>query len=71
MSAPFSSALWRKSTRSSPSGDNCVEVALDDVRVGVRDSKDRAGSVLEFDAQSWREFLEGTKNGEFDLPATA
>ena len=71
MSAPFDSALWRKSTRSSPSGDNCVEVALDGVRVGVRDSKDRGGSVLQFDAQSWRDFLEGAKNGEFDLPATA
>jgi hypothetical protein len=68
MSAPFSSALWRKSTRSSPSGDNCVEVALDGVRVGVRDSKDRGGSVLQFDARSWREFLDGAKNGEFDLP---
>jgi hypothetical protein len=71
MSAPFSSALWRKSTRSSPSGDNCVEVALDGGRVGVRDSKDRGGSVLQFDAQSWQEFLEGAKSGEFDLPATA
>jgi hypothetical protein len=71
MSAPFNSALWRKSTRSSPSGDNCVEVAIDGVRVGVRDSKNRDGSVLQFDARSWSEFLDGTKNGEFDLPATA
>lgn len=71
MSAPFNPALWRKSKRSSPSGDNCVEVALDGVRVGVRDSKDRGGSELQFDAQSWREFLDGAKNGEFDRPATA
>lgn len=71
MSAPFNSALWRKSTRSSPSGDNCVEIALDGVRVGVRDSKNRAGSVLQFDAQSWQEFLDGAKRGEFDLPASA
>jgi hypothetical protein len=69
MSAPFSSTLWRKSSRSSPSGDNCVEVALDGVRVGVRDSKDRDGSVLEFGAQSWREFVAAAKQGEFDLPA--
>lgn len=39
--------------------------------MGVRDSKDRGGSVLQFDAQSWQEFLEGAKSGEFDLPATA
>lgn len=71
MSAPFNSALWRKSTRSSPSGDNCVEVALDGVRVGVRDSKNRTGGVLQFDAQSWHEFLDGAKRGEFDLPASA
>jgi hypothetical protein len=71
MSASFDPALWRKSQRSSPSGDNCVEVALDGVRVGVRDSKDRGGSELQFDARSWREFLEGAKNGEFDRPATA
>jgi Domain of unknown function (DUF397) len=69
MSTPFNSALWRKSTRSSPSGDNCVEVALDGVRVGVRDSKDPAGSVLQFDARSWQEFLDAAKRGEFDLPA--
>lgn len=71
MSAPFPPALWRKSTRSSPSGDNCVEVALDGVRVGVRDSKNRGGSVLQFDAGSWRQFLDGAKDGEFDLPETA
>ena len=71
MSASFRPELWRKSKRSSPSGDNCVEVALDAVRVGVRDSKDRDGSVLQFDAQSWQEFLDAAKNGEFDRPATA
>jgi len=71
MSAPFKPALWRKSKRSSPSGDNCVEVALDVVRVGVRDSKDRDGSVLQFDAQSWGDFLDAVKTGEFDRPATS
>ena len=56
---------WRKSTRSS-GGDNCVEVAFGDNRtVGVRDSKDRAGSVLEFTADEWAAFIAGVVDGEF------
>ena len=53
---------WHKSTRSGTG--NCVEVAP---LVGVRDSKDREGPVLTFNQEEWRAFLEGVRDGEFDL----
>ncbi|MEN3612341.1 DUF397 domain-containing protein [Plantactinospora sp. ZYX-F-223] len=51
-------AEWRKSTRSSTNGGNCVEVArnLPGV-VGVRDSKDVTGPVLAFAPTAWRAFV--------------
>ncbi|MDG4755554.1 DUF397 domain-containing protein [Micromonospora sp. WMMD718] len=55
-------ATWRKSTRSSGNGGNCVEVAdnLPGV-VGVRDSKDRQGPALTFTPSSWAAFVAHTK----------
>jgi hypothetical protein len=55
-------AAWRKSTRSSGNGGDCVEVAdnLSGV-VGVRDSKDRQGPVLAFSSTSWAAFVEFAK----------
>ncbi|MBO4206854.1 DUF397 domain-containing protein [Micromonospora echinofusca] len=61
-------APWRTSTRSQTS--NCVEVARlsgDTAAVALRDSKDRSGPVLLFDRAGWRDFVTGTKNGQFDL----
>ena len=54
----LSGARWRKSTRSSGNGGNCVEVAdnLPGV-VAVRDSKDPGGPALTFTPDSWRTFL--------------
>jgi Domain of unknown function (DUF397) len=58
---------WRKSTRSG-GNDNCVEVAIaSDASVGVRDSKDRTGPVLEFGSRAWQEFIDGVQAGDFDL----
>ncbi|GAA0591419.1 DUF397 domain-containing protein [Actinomadura livida] len=37
---------WRKSSRSSEAGDNCVELADLGEAVGIRDSKDPAGAKL-------------------------
>jgi hypothetical protein len=60
-------AAWRKSTRSGPYSDNCVEVAFVGGAVALRDSKDRAGAVLLFTPEEWLAFVDGTKDGEFDL----
>jgi hypothetical protein len=34
----------------------------------VRDSKDRNGPVLRFNAHEWEAFLAGVRNGEFEQP---
>ncbi len=57
--------VWRKSSWSSSGA--CVEVARDGGVVHVRDSKDPSGLVLTFDGQRWRQFLDGVRDGEFDL----
>ncbi|WP_280508560.1 DUF397 domain-containing protein [Nocardia flavorosea] len=50
-------ARWFKSSHSGPDRE-CVEVAhLPGGVVGVRDSKNRAGSVLEFGPEVWDAFL--------------
>ncbi|GGK56834.1 hypothetical protein Ppa06_15000 [Planomonospora parontospora subsp. parontospora] len=64
----LSAAVWRKSSRSSDNGGQCVEVAdnLPGV-VAVRDSKDPDGPKLLFTPAEWRAFVGGVKAGEFDL----
>ncbi|MEK8106531.1 DUF397 domain-containing protein [Micromonospora sp. M12] len=55
---------WRKSTRSDDG--NCVEVAsAGDGTVGVRDSKNIAGPVLEFGPASWSAFTGGMRADKF------
>lgn len=55
---------WRVSTRSGNGGDTCVEVAdnLPD-QVLVRDSTDRAGTVLTFAPSAWRAFVAQVRTG--------
>jgi hypothetical protein len=60
-------AVWRKSTRSGPYSDNCVEVAFVAGAVAVRDSKNPAGAMLLFTPQEWLAFVDGAKDGEFDM----
>jgi hypothetical protein len=48
----------------------CVEIALTDDRIVVRDAKDRAGPVLVFTPTERDAFLDGIRDGEFD-PASA
>lgn len=60
-------AEWRKSVRSGPNCDNCVEVAFVDGAIAVRDSKNSTGPVLIFTPQEWDAFVGGAKDGEFDL----
>lgn len=61
----LNAAAWRKSTRSGGNG-NCVEVAVLDQGVAVRDTKDRARAVLFFTNAEWAAFVGGVKDGEFD-----
>jgi hypothetical protein len=65
--AEIAMASWYKSSASSYNG-NCVEVSqLQDGRVAVRDTKDKAsGPALIFTQPEWDAFLTGAKNGEFD-----
>ncbi|MGH3221466.1 MAG: DUF397 domain-containing protein [Streptosporangiaceae bacterium] len=60
----LSSAAWRKSTRSSSQGQNCVEVAagLPGV-VAVRDSKHPAGPPLIVTPRNWTAFIRAVKAG--------
>jgi Domain of unknown function (DUF397) len=51
---------WRTSSYSGNGGGNCVEVAADG-RILVRDSQDRAGTVLRFPSAAWREFADQVK----------
>jgi len=57
-------ARWRKSSRSSGNGGNCVEVAgnLPGV-VAVRDSKDPAGPALLIAPAAWAAFTARVKSG--------
>ncbi|MBB5868643.1 hypothetical protein F4553_002022 [Allocatelliglobosispora scoriae] len=57
---------WRVSTRSGTNGA-CVEARYADEQVHLRDSKDREGGQLAFNAGDWSAFIEGVKAGEFDL----
>jgi hypothetical protein len=60
-------AEWRRSTRSGPYSDNCVEIAFVDGAIAMRDSKNPTGPVLIFTPAEWDAFVGGAKDGEFDL----
>jgi hypothetical protein len=57
----FAGGAWRKSSRT-VSG-KCVEVAMTNGVVGVRDSKDREGGVLVFPSAQWRAFVVSLRRG--------
>ena len=58
----LSQAIWRKSTYSSSTGQNCVEVAtnIPDF-VAVHDSKKPGGSKLLFSHAEWNAFVQVLK----------
>ena len=60
------SVEWRKSGASADGA--CVEVAIMEAAVLVRQSKDRAGPILTFTHDEWAAFLIGARGGTFDLP---
>lgn len=51
---------WRKPRRSIGNGE-CVEVAVAEGKIVVRDSKDPDGGWLAYPARSWQFFLEAWK----------
>ncbi|RZS37450.1 uncharacterized protein DUF397 [Herbihabitans rhizosphaerae] len=56
----YSRLAWRKSSRSSEgSGVNCVEVALADPAIAVRDSKNPNAGALVLPHGGWASFLRG------------
>jgi hypothetical protein len=64
----MASYAWRKSTRSSDAGANCVEVAPIVGQVLLRDSIDPDGSWLTLANESWAGFISALKQGSFDQP---
>jgi hypothetical protein len=64
----LNAAVWKKGSRSNGNGgNNCVEVAILDAAVAVRDSKDRSGPALIFTSAEWTAFVNSAKDGEFDI----
>ncbi len=63
----LTNAVWRKSSRSSGNGGQCVEVALNlPGIIAVRDSKNPDGQRLVFTPVEWDAFTAGVRDGEFD-----
>jgi hypothetical protein len=56
------SFYWHKSSRSNSDG-TCVEVAVVDAHVLVRDSKEPAGPRLRFSRDVWAAFINDVRNG--------
>jgi len=56
----LSHAAWRKSSYSSGSNDQCVEVAAIPARIAVRDSKNPTGGAITTPA--WARFVEAVKH---------
>jgi hypothetical protein len=66
----LSHALWRKSSYSSSTGQNCVEVACNlSGIVAVRDSKNPDGPRLLIRPADWQTFLNDVHAGRFGLSA--
>ncbi|WP_416968287.1 DUF397 domain-containing protein [Streptomyces sp. 4F14] len=56
-------AVWRKSSYSNGSGNNCLEAATFPAVVGVRDSKTPEGAALVFLRSSWTDFVDAAGSG--------
>ncbi|MFB4306593.1 DUF397 domain-containing protein [Actinomadura sp. GTD37] len=58
------SLVWRKSSRSNTQGDECVEVALLEGRVGLRDSKAPEAGHLTMVPEAFAALLAHVKRDE-------
>lgn len=55
---PVPDSAWFKSSYSTGSGGECVEVAVRPATVHVRDSKDTTRAALAVEATAWAAFVE-------------
>jgi hypothetical protein len=56
-------ATWRKSSRSSGGGSNCIEIAQISGRIAIRDSKNPEGAALLVTSAVFRELTDGIRRG--------
>jgi hypothetical protein len=68
--AALTHVTWRKSSRSGPTGGNCVEIAsVPGGSVAMRNSRHPDGPTLIFTRAEWDAFRGGVADGEFDCLA--
>jgi hypothetical protein len=60
------SLAWLKAHSSTANGQ-CIEIASADGNIAIRDSKDPEGPILVYTTSEFRAFLDGARNGEFDI----
>ncbi|MET9076463.1 DUF397 domain-containing protein [Streptomyces sp. NPDC004232] len=63
-----SELAWFKSSYSSASGDNCIEVAVRPATVHIRDSKAKEGPVLGLSPAAWSDFVGYAATGTASTP---
>ncbi|TDD64704.1 DUF397 domain-containing protein [Actinomadura rubrisoli] len=59
---------WRKASKSSTEGGDCVELARFPDTVGVRDSKNPHGPAFALSRESFRSLVRDVKAGKLDTP---
>jgi hypothetical protein len=62
----FDDAQFQKSPFSG-GASGCIEVAVKDGAVGIRDSKNRNGAVLVFNREEWSAFVAGVRADAFSV----
>jgi hypothetical protein len=60
-------AVWHKSSYSSGSGSNCVEVAVIPGAVAIRDSKDPDGPAHVVTPEAFRDLIARIKRGDLGV----
>ncbi|XVQ10890.1 DUF397 domain-containing protein [Spirillospora sp. CA-255316] len=66
-SADLSAAVWRKSSRSTAQGNECVEIAATTGFVAIRDSKHSAGPSMTVKRSTFALLAEEIRRGQHDL----
>ena len=64
----LTNAVWRGSDEPTPVGGGRIEVAFVEDMICMRNGEDPNSPVLVFTKDEWDAFVEGAKDGEFDLP---